>query len=109
MISKTGHVKLMDFGIAKDMALTDFTHVGTFMGSPSYMSPEQINGSPGVDVRTDLYALCVLFYEIVTAELPFTGSNTHEIINKVLHRDAPSPKELDLNIPRFISDFIQKD
>ena len=58
MISKTGHVKLMDFGIAKDTALTDFTHVGTFMGSPSYMSPEQISGS-SVDVRTDLYALCV--------------------------------------------------
>ena len=88
MISKTGHVKLMDFGIAKDTALTDFTHVGTFMGSPSYMSPEQINGS-SVDVRTDLYALCVLFYEIVTAELPFTGSNTHEIINSAQKCSKP--------------------
>lgn len=107
MISKNGHIKLMDFGIAKDIGLTDFTNIGTFMGSPSYMSPEQIRGER-VDARSDLYGLAVLFYELVTGELPFTGKTTHEIISKVLQRSPLHPKEIDQGIPVFISEFIIK-
>ena len=107
MISKSGSIKLMDFGIAKDLQHTDFTNVGAFMGSPSYMSPEQIRGQ-AIDVRSDLYALSILYYELLVSELPFKGSNPHEVIMKAMNRDATPAVEVDHQIPRFMSEFIQK-
>ncbi len=83
MLTKDGRIKLMDFGIAKDMQQTGMTMTGTFMGSPSYMSPEQIRGKD-VDFKSDIYSSSVLFYEIVTGKLPFVGSTTHEVVLKII-------------------------
>ncbi len=82
-ILRDGRVKLMDFGIAKDINRGNITMTGAFMGSPSYMSPEQIRGTY-VDARSDIYSLSIMFYEIVTGKLPFPGSNPSQVINKIM-------------------------
>lgn len=89
MLLDNGHIRLMDFGIAK-VNRDNATQTGTFMGSPSYMSPEQIRGT-AVDARADIYSLCVLYYEILTGTLPYLGDSTAEVINKIMigHYTAP--------------------
>ena len=83
MLTSEGRVKLMDFGIAKDLGKAGMTIEGTFMGSPSYMSPEQIRGR-NVDLRSDLYSLSVLFYEIATGRLPVIGTTTHDVVLRII-------------------------
>ncbi len=107
MITKSGRIKLMDFGIAKDMATGDMTQTGTFMGSPSYMSPEQIRGS-AVTSSSDLYSLCVLYYELVTGSVPFKGSHAAEIITKIIEDDPMPPKEICPELSASINEFILK-
>jgi serine/threonine protein kinase len=98
MITHHGTVKLMDFGIAKIQRLTNMTQTGIFMGSPSYMSPEQVRGRD-VDNRSDIYSLGVLFYELVTGKLPFTGSSTADIAMRILNGDFAHPKFVMAGIP----------
>lgn len=93
MITNEGRVKLMDFGIAKDMQKSNLTLTGTFMGSPSYMSPEQIRGRD-VDSRSDIYSLGVLFYEIVTGKLPYTGQTTHDVVMRIMEGEFTYPRFL---------------
>jgi serine/threonine protein kinase len=105
MITAEGRVKLMDFGIAKDLGKTSMTLTGTFMGSPSYMSPEQIRGRD-VDLRSDLYSLAVLFYEIVTGRLPFTGQTTHDVVMKIMEGEFTHPRYVVPTLPDRLNDLI---
>src|SRR5690606_24697293 len=105
MITQSGLVKLMDFGIAKDMGKSRMTLTGTFMGSPSYMSPEQIRGRD-VDHRSDLYSLSVLFYEIVTGRLPFTGQTTHDVVMRIMEGTFTHPRYIVPEIPQAIDNMI---
>ncbi len=107
MVLDTGIIKLMDFGIAKVARNQNATQTGTFMGSPSYMSPEQIKGAH-VDIRTDIYSLCVLMYEILTGTLPFVGNNTVDVINKIMQGKYPQPAEVVPEIPQAINKIIVK-
>ncbi|SMF21922.1 serine/threonine-protein kinase [Pseudobacteriovorax antillogorgiicola] len=105
MVLDSGVIKLMDFGIAKVAASQKATQTGTFMGSPSYMSPEQIKGIK-VDVRTDIYSLNVLFYEILTGTLPYVGSNTADVINKIMIGKYTPPHQLIQDLPYEIDQLI---
>lgn len=107
MITNEGRVKLMDFGIAKDLGKSNMTVEGTFMGSPSYMSPEQIRGRD-VDLRSDLYSLAILFYEIVTGRLPFSGQTTHEVILKILDGEFTHPRYIVPTLPPLLNEMIIK-
>jgi eukaryotic-like serine/threonine-protein kinase len=101
MITKTGEVKLMDFGIAKDEALDKLTRAGTAVGTPAYMSPEQCGGGE-VDARSDIYSLGVLLYECLSGKRAFTGATAGDIFAKIsqgklekLKKAAPgAPAEL---------------
>ncbi len=106
MLLDSGQVKLMDFGIAK-VHRAKATQTGTFMGSPSYMSPEQIRGSD-VDVRADIYSLSVLFYEIVTGVLPYSGQTTAEVINKIMVGRYTAANLLAPELPFVINEIINK-
>ncbi len=91
-------VKVLDFGIAKamDTAGPALTHTTGMMGSPGYMSPEQLQSARDVDLRTDIWALGVTLYQLVSGRMPFTGPTLTEIAVKVA-TDAPMPLESDID------------
>jgi eukaryotic-like serine/threonine-protein kinase len=101
MLTKAGEVKLMDFGIAKDVDLVALTQQGVAVGTPAYMSPEQVTGAP-LDPRTDIFSLGVLLYEALTGTRPFQGRTAGEVFAKIrdglyapLNKVAPEvPKPL---------------
>lgn len=92
MIEADGTVKIMDFGIAKGQG-TGMTSTGQVLGTPNYMSPEQVKGK-ALDGRSDLFSLAVVVYEILTGERPFTGDNVTTIIYKIVNEQPPAPKEV---------------
>lgn len=87
-------VKVLDFGLVKDLGETgeDLTQTGLFMGSPKYMSPEQIRGEK-VDGRADIYALGVILYEMLTGKVPFDRPNSVNILMAHVHEPPPPMKE----------------
>jgi predicted Ser/Thr protein kinase len=106
MILESGLVKLTDFGIAKMMTV-GMTQAGQILGTPNYMSPEQVKGRQ-VDGRSDIFSLGVILYELVTGEKPFGGQNITTVIYKIINENPISPRELDATIPLGLSYSIQK-
>jgi eukaryotic-like serine/threonine-protein kinase len=105
MITSNGLVKIMDFGIAK--AGGGLTSTGQVLGTPNYMSPEQVKGKP-LDGRTDLFSLGVVLYEMLTGEKPFGAQNVTTIIYKIVHEDPISPRELDVSIHPGLSAVVAR-
>jgi eukaryotic-like serine/threonine-protein kinase len=97
ILLKNGTVKVADFGVARIESST-LTQVGTVLGSPSYMSPEQFMGQT-VDGRSDLYSAGVVLYELLTGEIAFTGAYT-TIMHKVLNETASPPSALNVQVPK---------
>ena len=89
MISETGAVKVMDFGIARVLGTEHFTTGGYMMGTPAYMAPEQVMGTD-VDARADLYAIGVVFYRLLSAQLPFDADTAIAMVQKQIS-SAPIP------------------
>jgi len=106
MIGEDDRVKVMDFGIAKLPSLSLPT-VGTVLGSPHYMSPEQISGQ-SVDIRSDIFSVGAVFYEALTGERPFTAETTSALIYKILQVDPIPPRVLNLNVPEAVGAIIKK-
>ena len=105
MISKRGDVKLMDFGIARDESLSDLTETGTGLGTPSYMSPEQILGDK-LDQRTDIWSLGVVFYQMLTGGKPFVEDARRSVLQKIrLDRYAPARKA-NPKVPRSLERIL---
>src|SRR3954465_8840935 len=105
MIMPDKTVKIMDFGIAK--AGGGLTSAGQVLGTPNYMSPEQVKGRP-LDGRSDLFSYGVILYEMVTGEKPFTGQNVTTIIYKIVNENPIPPRELDMTIHPGLSAVIIK-
>jgi serine/threonine protein kinase len=108
-LNERGQVKVLDFGLAKRMpqesddvlASTDImrqTQSGQILGTPSYMSPEQALGKD-VDHRTDLFSMGVVLYQLSTGQLPFTGFNFSEIVNKIIHAQPSAIARLNYDVP----------
>ena len=100
-----GGVKVADFGIAH-IESSNLTQVGTVVGTPNYMSPEQIMGLP-VDGRTDLFAAGVILYQFLTGERPFAGSTT-TTMQKVLKEEPLPPSTLNVQLPPAIDAVVRK-
>ncbi len=92
-------VKVLDFGISKAGFAGDVTHTAAIMGSPSYMSPEQLKSSKDVDPRTDLWALGVILYQLVSGRLPFNADTMAELVVQVLHDEPPPLSTLRAGVP----------
>jgi len=99
-------VKLTDFGTAKILERGG-TQSGQIVGTPSYMSPEQVKGRP-VDGRADIFALAVILYELLTGERPFPGKNVTTVIYKIVHEEPLAPIELDSSIHPGLNAVILK-
>lgn len=106
IVSPDGTAKLMDFGIARVSADPGLTQTGRTVGSLYYMSPEQIQGAPNLDGRSDLYSLGVTLYEMVTARRPFQGDSDYSIMAAHLNARPMPPVEIDPTLPQALSDVI---
>jgi serine/threonine-protein kinase len=100
-------VKLMDFGVAKDVGLEALTAQGMAVGTPSYMSPEQVTGAP-VDGRTDLFALGVLLYEALSGARPFLGRNAGEVFARIRDGDYTPLNKVAPHVPKPLADIIAR-
>jgi CHASE2 domain-containing sensor protein len=97
MVLDNFKVKVMDFGIAR-MAHSNMTQTGVALGTPSYISPEQLSGH-GVDRRSDIYSLGVVMYELLAKEKPFTGDSINKLIFNILNEKPRKPTQMDNTIP----------
>jgi serine/threonine protein kinase len=107
LLGADGQIKLLDFGIAMDEAARRLTWFGLTppVGTPDYMAPEQVRGRRG-DVRTDIYALGTMLYEMVTGELPYKGGNMHAVMRAKLNEDPRPPHEVVSDIDPKIEEII---
>lgn len=107
MISIQGDIKLMDFGIAHADSLSDLTETGTGLGTPSYMSPEQILGEK-LDARSDIWSLGVVFYQMLTGKKPFQEDAKRSVLQKIrLERYLPSRK-INPEVPRILERILAR-
>lgn len=107
IITPEGRVKVTDFGIAKATTEQGHTRAGTRLGTLWYMSPEQVKGKP-VDARSDLYAMGITLYQMVTGKLPFFGNSDFEIMKAHTETPPPDPKKIKKDLPKSISSVILK-
>ena len=105
MIDKEGNVRIMDFGIARSVTGKGITGAGVMIGTPEYMSPEQVEGKD-VDQRSDIYSLGVILYEMVTGRVPFEGDTPLSIAVKHKTETPKEPRELNSQIPEDLSRVI---
>ena len=106
IITPEGGVKITDFGIAK-IEQSNLTTEGQFLGTPNYMSPEQVTGD-AVDGRTDLFSLGVVLYELLTRKKPFTGDNLTSISFKIVHEPFVPPEIYASSVPSEFTPILQK-
>jgi tRNA A-37 threonylcarbamoyl transferase component Bud32 len=108
MISRQGGVKLMDFGIARDHNYEkDLTQTGTGIGTPSYMSPEQILGDR-LDARSDIFSLGIVLYQMVTGRKPFVEDEEKSVMHKIRLERQVRARKLNLEIPRELDRIIDR-
>ena len=107
MLAARGDVKLADFGIVFVSGAADLTTTGQIIGTPSYMSPEQIRGED-LGPSSDIFSLGVVLYETVTGTKPFTGDSDVAITHAIVHRRPVRPRRLNRRIPRRLSRVILK-
>ena len=106
IITADEKVKITDFGIAK-IASSNLTTTGQFLGTPNYMSPEQVSGSP-VDGRSDIFSLGVVLYELLTGRKPFAGDNLTAISYKIVHEDFTPPADLSSDVPPEFNPIVAR-
>jgi serine/threonine protein kinase len=107
MLDKTGRAYVMDFGIARSMLGDGMTQTGALIGTPDYMSPEQAKGQ-SLDGRSDFFSAGIIFYEMLSGQVPFDADTTMGKLWKRTNEPARPLDELDKTIPRPLSDIVRK-
>ena len=107
MLTQSGQLKIMDFGLAKLKSQSSLTRAGSSLGTLSYMSPEQAQGM-NADNRSDLWSLGILFFELLTGDLPFKSEHEAGLMYLVVNQDPPLPSELDRRLPASIDTMVVK-
>jgi tetratricopeptide (TPR) repeat protein/predicted Ser/Thr protein kinase len=107
MLDKSGRAYVMDFGIARSMVGTGMTQTGALIGTPDYMSPEQAKGQ-SLDARSDLFSVGIIFYEMLSGQVPFDADTTMGKLWKRTNEPARPLEDLDKTIPKPLSDIVRK-
>ncbi|MFC1628865.1 protein kinase [Gemmatimonadota bacterium] len=107
MVNMEGRVKVMDFGLAQLAGKSQLTRTGTTMGTLSYSSPEQISGRT-VDRRSEVFSLGVVFYELLTGQLPFAATNEAEILFAIINNEPPKLSKLRDDVPELVEAVIAR-
>jgi serine/threonine-protein kinase len=107
MLSGDGTAKIADFGIAKITAAENLTMTGSIVGTPHYMSPEQVQGQP-VDGRSDQFSLAVIGYEMLTGEKPYTGEHLTTVVYKIVAEEPVPPHRLNPSLSTGIESVLRK-
>ncbi len=106
MLLKNGHIKVTDFGIAKAVSSSQ-TRTGIILGTPNFMSPEQINGME-IDGRSDIFSLGIVFFQLLTGQLPFGGKTLTELFYQITQAKHPSPRQINPKVIRPCEQLIDK-
>jgi serine/threonine-protein kinase len=106
-------VKVLDFGVSKSLSSSGTPHLSltktsSLVGSPIYMSPEQLNSSKDVDGRTDIWALGCILYELLTGRTPFQGETMPQLVHAVLHSELPSFESLGVAAPEGLEQVVRR-
>ena len=107
MIAGDGTAKIADFGIAKITTSEQFTMTGSIVGTPHYMSPEQVQGQ-AVDGRSDQFSLAVIAYEILTGEKPYTGEHLTTVVYKIVAEEPVAPHRVNPSLSAGIENVLRK-
>src|SRR5699024_7624896 len=107
LIDHHGTVKVTDFGIAIALSATALTQTNSVLGSVHYLSPEQARGGKATK-KSDIYSLGIVFYELVTGQMPFSGQSPVSIALKHLQNDTPSVRQINPAIPQSVENIILK-
>ncbi len=107
MMASDGHVKITDFGIARMASAAVRTQTGMVLGSPKYMSPEQVMGKLA-DQRSDIFSLGIMLYEMLTGRAPFVGENVNAIMYQTLNAVPPPPSSLNPAVPEMLNFIVAK-
>ncbi len=107
MVVRDGHIKITDFGIARMASAAVRTQTGMVLGSPKYMSPEQVLGKV-IDQRSDVFSLGVTLYEMLTGQVPFTGENVNAIMYQTLNVIPAPPSMLNPDVPEMLNFIVAK-
>ena len=107
MLTPSGKPNLMDFGIAQALGGPRLTREGRLIGTLEYIAPERVQGKPA-DVRSDLYSVGVLLYEMLTGRLPFESDSDYELMQAQVQKQAPALGELGIEVPRGVEQALMK-
>jgi len=109
MVDENDNIKLIDFGIAlkEDARRLTFVNVSNMLGTPDYISPEQVQGNRG-DQRSDIYALGIMLYEMLTGTVPFVGPNPLAVMNERMLHEPRAPRELNPDISPELQEILYR-
>src|ERR1700722_3407362 len=109
LVAKDDHIYVADFGLAKSFEenALRMTRTGAFLGTPRYMSPEQVEGK-SADQRSDLYAYGLILYEMATGDVPFTGESTLKVMYQRIQEDPKDPLLVNPSLPPWFGDVIMR-
>ena len=113
LVTATGHVKVLDFGLAKhadagvDVTINPLTSPGSALGTVAYMSPEQARGEP-VDARSDLFSLGLIIYEMLTGQTALSGSTSALVFDALLNREVPPPRTRIPSLPAALDQLVTR-
>ena len=107
MLTETGTLKVMDFGIARVLGTSRMTKQGNIVGTIEYMSPEQVRGQE-TDARSDIYSLGILLYEMLTGRVPFSSDSEYDLMQMQIEKAPDPPRFFSTQIPPFVEQAIMR-